>query len=134
MFALTRIVFFVLPAFALIAQPLTTPPPSLKARQVGGNICGYFHADGVINTISCTVGTPCVVATNLDPAVGYCLASGANGNVPLTIGFRYGDWPMEGCGPGQVCWSATPKSHATTSIVKTATDRSVAIALPPTLW
>ena len=43
MFALTRIVFFVLPASALIAHPLTTPPPSLKARQVGENICGYFQ-------------------------------------------------------------------------------------------
>ncbi|KAL2045051.1 hypothetical protein N7G274_002826 [Stereocaulon virgatum] len=94
---------FVSCSSALVTPALITPAPEIAKRQGSENICGYYSLEGSVNTLSCSIGTPCLVATATSPAVGYCGID----NAPVTTVYAYGNYPIGGCGPGAGCCPAT---------------------------
>ena len=109
----------------IAAHPQITTAPELVVRQAGNDICGYYFLDGAstsINvhydietlltdtspaySITCEDGLACAVATTTKPAVKYCPGTGVWSDTPVTTQFGYGNWPVDGCVPGQGCWLA----------------------------
>ena len=113
--------------FAIAAHPQITPAPYLVARQAANNVCGYYLSEdnsASINvhydvltiltdtisayTLSCPLGEDCFVATTTTPAIKFCASPGVGSDIPVTTAFDYGNWPVDGCTIGQVCWLANP--------------------------
>ncbi|KAK0510873.1 hypothetical protein JMJ35_006425 [Cladonia borealis] len=87
----------------IAAHPQITTAPELVVRQAGNDICGYYFLDGATYSITCEDGLACAVATTTRPAVKYCPGTGVWSDTPVTTQFGYGNWPVDGCVPGQGC-------------------------------
>lgn len=93
-------------AYASPAPPAITPSPKSLPElfKRANNVCGsWFDISSTTHYITCNPTVQCRIALTLTPKNIYCSDFGS----PVTTAFDYNDWPVDGCGVGQLCCPST---------------------------
>lgn len=93
-------------AYASPAPPAITPSPRSLPElfKRANNVCGsWFDVSSTTHYITYNPTVQCMIALTLTPQNIYCSDFGS----PVTTAFDYNDWPVDGCGVGQLCCPST---------------------------
>lgn len=88
------------------APPAITPSPKSlpELLKQANNVCGsWIDISSTTHDINCNTTVQCMIAMTLTPQNMYC----SNFGSPVTAAFDYDDWPVDGCGVGQLCCTST---------------------------